>query len=103
MLQATRLPNDIGLASRLTHKPAQLSGGERQRVAIARALVHRPKCVFADEPTGNLDQTTAQMVFDHMLSLNQKFNTALIVVTHDRQLAGQMDKILELRAGNLAN
>jgi lipoprotein-releasing system ATP-binding protein len=100
--RAKEILNDVGLSARLTHKPSQLSGGERQRVAIARALVHRPICVFADEPTGNLDQTTAQMVFDHMLSLNEKYNTALIVVTHDRQMAGQMDKVLELRAGNLA-
>ena len=99
--QAKDMLDKVGLASRAYHKPAQLSGGERQRVAIARALVHRPKCVLADEPTGNLDRDTAAVVFDLMLSLNQALNTTLIIVTHDEEFAKKMDKIMTLKHANL--
>lgn len=99
--QAEEIIKQVGLAARAQHKPSQLSGGERQRVAIARALVHQPACVFADEPTGNLDHATAVKVFEMMLNLNAQFNTALVIVTHDRQLAERMDKIMVLQEGCL--
>jgi lipoprotein-releasing system ATP-binding protein len=100
--RARMLLDRVGLSQRLDHLPAELSGGERQRVAIARALVNRPMLLLADEPTGNLDRTTAASIAELLLELQQQEQTMLIVVTHSMGLAGMLQRRLELNNGKLA-
>lgn len=99
--RAIGLLDKVGLAARVAHKLAELSGGERQRVAIVRALIAEPLCLLADEPTGNLDNKTAKQVFDLLLTLHKKQQSSMIIVTHDMQLAKQMDRCLALENGQL--
>jgi lipoprotein-releasing system ATP-binding protein len=98
---ARRLLDRVGLADRLGHRPAELSGGERQRVAIARAMIRRPTLLLADEPTGNLDRTTAQTIAELLLELQAEQNAMLVVVTHSAALARLLQRRMELEAGRL--
>jgi len=99
--EAEALLKKIGLNKRLTHKPYELSGGERQRVAIARSLITKPKCILADEPTGNLDGKTAHFVFDLLLDLTKENHSTLVLVTHDNQLASKLKFQYKLTQGKL--
>lgn len=97
--RAEYLLERVGLSHRMTHKPGELSGGERQRVALARALAAQPKLMMADEPTGNLDRKTAMTIFELLADLRNEFNMAMLIVTHDEQLAKSADRILHMQDG----
>lgn len=101
--RARKLLDRVGMGSRLTHRPAQLSGGERQRVALCRALINQPLLLLADEPTGNLDQVTAESVGKLLIELNQELQTLLIVVTHSLELAAKFPRHVELKQGALVD
>ncbi len=101
--QAMELLSRVGLEGRLQHYPKQLSGGEQQRVAIARAFATEPAILFADEPTGNLDNVTGERVIDLLFRLNQDKGTTLVLVTHDEHLAGRCDRLVRLEAGRIVS
>jgi lipoprotein-releasing system ATP-binding protein len=100
--RATHLLTQLGLADRLHHRPSKLSGGEQQRVAVARALANRPKLVLADEPTGNLDEHTADIVLGEFMALVREQGSSAIVATHNERLAAKMDRVVRLKDGRLA-
>lgn len=98
---ASTLLTELGLGDRLEHKPAELSGGEQQRVAIARALIMKPEILLADEPTGNLDTTTGNLVFDMLLKASDKYKTTLILVTHNDEFSKAMPRVVRLKDGKI--
>jgi lipoprotein-releasing system ATP-binding protein len=100
-IRAERLLKRVGLGERMSHRPGELSGGERQRVAVVRALINQPPLLLADEPTGSLDQTSARELGQLLLELNREEGVSLIIVTHARELAQRMTRVLELKAGRL--
>ncbi len=99
--EAEKVLDNVGLKQRVHHKPSELSGGERQRAAIARALIHRPECILADEPTGNLDRKNAEQAMELIIDLNKQYSTSLVIVTHDLKIAERMDTIYTLEDGVL--
>ncbi len=99
--RARELLEEVGLSGRLHHRPSQLSGGELQRVAVARALMNRPRIVFADEPTGNLDSRNSHALFELLLNLNQKYQQTFVIVTHNEMFAGQADRVIHLLDGKI--
>jgi putative ABC transport system ATP-binding protein len=101
--EAVELLGRVGLGERLSHYPLQLSGGEQQRVALARAFINRPKILFADEPTGNLDAETGHLVIERMFALNANLGTTLVLVTHDTELAKRAQQIIRLKGGMIVN
>ena len=101
--EAVRLLERVGLGERFTHYPTQLSGGEQQRVALARAFINRPKILFADEPTGNLDAETGHLVIENLFALNASLGTTLVLVTHDMELASRAQRVIRLKGGGLVN
>lgn len=98
---AAEILAQVGLAKRLHHYPLQLSGGEQQRVALARAFIHRPKILFADEPTGNLDAETSEPIVEMLFRLNREAGTALVLVTHDPGLAARAGRVIKMKAGTI--
>ena len=101
--EALRLLQRVGLEERLSHYPTQLSGGEQQRVALARAFINRPRILFADEPTGNLDAETGHLVIENLFALNASLGTTLVLVTHDMELARRAQRVIRLKGGMLVN
>jgi putative ABC transport system ATP-binding protein len=102
-LAAEELLDQVGLGDRFHHYPVQLSGGEQQRVALARAFIHQPRILFADEPTGNLDEETSEQLVELLFSLNRAAGTTLVLVTHDMELAQRTQRIIQLRGGRIVS
>ena len=99
--KAVGILRSMGLGNRISHKPGELSGGESQRVAIARALINDPEILLCDEPTGNLDSTTSDAIYKLLFDIKSKFNTALVIVTHDESLSKRTDSLLRLKDGRI--